>query len=98
MLRISCLIAAVGFGLGDEVAEDKAFAGLVGQGRQNDLCRVGQTEQDIQIVLDRNDLTLAELAEKLGRSSSAIRAMRHRLGYAAGRRDPKVQTLSAVAG
>jgi hypothetical protein len=50
------------------------------------------TEQDIHIVLDRNDLTLAELAEKLGRSSSAIRAMRHRLGYAAGRGDLKVQT------
>jgi hypothetical protein len=37
------------------------------------------TEQDIQIVLNRSDLTLAELAEMLGRSSRAIRAIRYRL-------------------
>jgi hypothetical protein len=37
------------------------------------------TEQDIQLVLNRTDLTLAELAEMLGRSSRAIRAIRYRL-------------------
>jgi hypothetical protein len=56
------------------------------------------TEQDIEIVLNRSDLTLAELAEMLGRSSAAIRAIRSRLGYAPGGGDVKVPGTSSPAG
>jgi hypothetical protein len=43
------------------------------------------TEPDIQLVLDGSDLTIAELAEKLGRSPDAIRKIRSRLRNSSGR-------------
>jgi hypothetical protein len=52
------------------------------------------TDQEIQTVLDENGRPVAELAEILGRSSNAIRAMRHRLGYAPQRGGPEAWTPS----
>jgi HNH endonuclease len=43
------------------------------------------SDQEIQIVHHENSLTVAELAEKLGRSPNAIRAIRSRRGNAPGR-------------
>jgi hypothetical protein len=40
------------------------------------------TEPDIELVLGGSDLTIAEVAERLGRSPDAIRKIRSKLGNA----------------
>jgi HNH endonuclease len=56
------------------------------------------TELDIQLVLDGRNLTVRQLAEKLGRSPAAIRKIRSRLGNARGGADAQVQTTNSTAG